>query len=256
MEKRKTPALKTVEKALGILDIVGEAKKPMSASEIARIARTPISTTYKMLSTMAEMEYIEFDETTKFYQTGTKVLRFASNLNESRSINQVAFPIMLTVAEQTKETVHLGVPEEYHGVFLEKVNSPHTVGVQTRIGTRIPFNIGATSKAMMAFLPEGRFQDFCENFLDDGTETGKRAVAKAIEQRESIRQAGYAVTFEEVNPNVAAVAAPVFGFGNMLLGSMAIAGPCERFTEDAITRYIPLIKEACKTLSKKLGATV
>ena len=41
MERKKTPALKTVEKALGVLDILGEAQKPMTASEAAKAAGMP-----------------------------------------------------------------------------------------------------------------------------------------------------------------------------------------------------------------------
>ncbi len=254
MERKKTPALKTVEKALGVLDILGEAQKPMTASEAAKAAGMPISTVYKILSTMVEQGYVEFEESTKFYQTGTKILRFASNIRQQRSISQLAYPIMQEIADITKETVHLGIKEGYYGVFLEKVNSPHTVGVQTKVGRRVPLNLGATAKAIMAFLPDHAFSEFCSGFLDDGTEEGKKAVRKAEEQRARIREDGYSITFEEINPNVAAIAVPIFGFNNIIAGSMAIAGPCERFTPEIINRYIPLIKEYGKRLSERLGA--
>ena len=90
--------------------------------------------------------------------------------------------------------------------------------------------------------------------LDDGTEEGKKAVREAEEQRARIREDGYSITFEEINPNVAAIAVPIFGFNNIIAGSMAIAGPCERFTPEIINRYIPLIKEYGKRLSERLGA--
>lgn len=255
--KRKTPLLKSVDKALEILDYIGEVSKPMTASEISKNVRISISSLYKILTTFVEKEYLEYDGSTKLYQLSSKILRFASAMrNErSRSVSQIALPIMLAVADQTKETVHLGIPEGNYGVFLEKVNSPHTVGVQTRIGTRVPFNRGATSKAMMAFLSEERFNRFCSDFLSDGSPESHETVLEAKEQRALIRKAGYVVTFEEVNPNVAAVAAPIFGFDNELVGSMAIAGPCNRFTEDIVETYIPLIREACRKVSKNLGAT-
>jgi len=161
---------------------------------------------------------------------------------------------MKEVAEKTKETIHFGIPEGYYGVFIEKVNSPHTVGVQTRIGTRIPFNRGATQKAMMAFLSEDRFKDFCNNFLDDKTIEGKKILQKAVDDRKIIQHQAYSMTREEVNLNVAAVAAPVFGFTNALIGSIAIAGLKDRFTKEATIKYIKIIHEACKTVSFQLGA--
>lgn len=253
MPQKKTPTVKTAEKALFILDVIGNERKPLTASEISAIADMPISTVYKILSTLVETEYADFIPQTKQYQLGTKVLKFATNLKEQHSISQLAYPIMQRLAEITKETVHLGIPEGYYGVFLEKVNSPQTVGVQTRVGTRIPLNVGATSKAMMAFISDDAFSDFCNGFLKDGTEAGEEKIKDAVKQREQIRKDGYSVTFEEVNNNVAAVSAPVLGLGGKLLGSMAIAGIRDRFPEERIAEYISLITEACKELSLKMG---
>lgn len=253
--KRKTPALKSLDNALEILDFIGETPRAMTASEIAKGVDASISSVYKMLNTFVEREYLDFDRSTKFYRLNTKILRFANTMRNERSVILVALPVMLALAEKTRETVHLGIPEGYHGVFIEKVNSPHTVGVQTRIGTRVPFNRGATSKAMMAYLSAERFEDFCTHYLDDGTAEGKAAMDDAIVQRASIRRNGYVVTREEVNQDVAAVAAPILEFGDRLVGSMAIAGPCDRFSDAKVDSYIQLIQEACKSISRSLGAS-
>lgn len=253
--KRKTPPVKSLENALDILDLLGESSRPMNATEIAQRVGGSISGVYKTLSTFVDREYLSYEQSTKQYRLHTKILRYASSIHQNEKSIQIALPVMIDLAEKTKETVHFGKPEGYYGVFIEKVNSPHTVAVQTRIGTRVPFNRGATSKAMMAFLPEYYFKNFCDNFLDDGTENGKKLVEEAIEVRKTVRRQGYVVTYEEVNPNVAAIAAPVFGFLNQLIGSIAIAGLKDRFPPDVVTSYIPVITQACRKISIQLGAT-
>jgi len=250
----KTPLLKSLENSLDIIDFIGESGKAMTATEIANGIGASVSSVYKSLITFLEREYLSYDRTTKQYRLHTKLLRYANSIYEDRSYIHTALPIMKEVAEKTKETIHFGIPEGYYGVFIEKVNSPHTVGVQTRIGTRIPFNRGATQKAMMAFLSEDRFKDFCNNFLDDKTIEGKKILQKAMDDRKIIQHQAYSMTREEVNLNVAAVAAPVFGFTNALIGSIAIAGLKDRFTKEATIKYIKIIHEACKTVSFQLGA--
>jgi len=250
----KTPLLKSLENSLDIIDYIGESGKAMTATEIANGIGASISSVYKSLITFLERDYLSYDRVTKQYRLHTKLLRFANSIYEDRSYILTALPIMREVAEMTKETIHFGIPEGYYGVFIEKVNSPHTIAVQTRIGTRIPFNRGATQKAMMAFMNEDRFKDFCDTFLNDNTPNGKAAVEKAVNDRNIIQHQAYVVTREEVNLNVAAVAAPVFGFANNLIGSIAIAGLKDRFSEEVTIKYIKIIHEACKTVSFQLGA--
>lgn len=251
----KTPLLKSLANSLDIIDFIGESGKAMTATEIANGIGASVSSVYKSLITFLEREYLSYDHITKQYRLHTKLLRFANSIYLDRSYIQTALPIMKEVAEQTKETIHFGIPEGYYGVFIEKVNSPHTIAVQTRIGTRIPFNRGATQKAMMAFLSDERFKNFCDNFLDNGSAEGRAVIETAIADRKIIQHQAYAVTQEEVNPNVAAVAAPVFGFSNVLIGSIAIAGLKDRFTEPKIIEYINTIHEACKNVSNQLGAS-
>ena len=137
--KRKTPSQK-LRKCLGYIDLLGESSRPMNASEIAQRVGGSISGVYKTLSTFVDREYLSYEQSTKQYRLHTKILRYASSIHQNEKSIQIALPVMLDLAEQTKETVHFGKPEGYYGVFIEKVNSPHTVAVQTRIGTRVPFN--------------------------------------------------------------------------------------------------------------------
>lgn len=254
--ERKTPAVKSLNKALAILDFIGESSNPRVASEIASGVDMNISSTYKILSTLVDADYLIFDKASKQYHLSSKFIRYSGKLREGQSVSKVARPYMLEMAEQTHETIHCGIVEGFYGVFLEKVNSSQVVGVQTRVGTKYPLNTGATQKAMMAFLSEEKFEDFCQNYLDDGTEEGKVKVREAKEQRVIIQKQGYSVTSEEVNPNVSAIAAPIFGYCNKLVGSLAIAGPCNRFSEEAIAKYILLVIENAKRISKELGATL
>ncbi|MEG1774391.1 MAG: IclR family transcriptional regulator C-terminal domain-containing protein, partial [Oscillospiraceae bacterium] len=62
-----------------------------------------------------------------------------------------------------------------------------------------------------------------------------------------------AVSISEFNTGVAAVAAPVLGVQGQLIGSMAVAGPVERFTPDRVEQYIRMVKAACQKLSKEFG---
>lgn len=253
--ERKTPKIKSLEKALCLLDFIGERTTPVSVKEVAEIENLTASSAYKILNTFVDMDYLVFDTNTKTYQLSCKFIRFSGKLRESKGLSPIARPYMMELSNLTNETVHLGIREGFYGVFLDKVNSPQIVGVQTRVGTKAPLDKGATAKVMMAFLDDSRFETFCSNFLKN-SEEGEKRIEEARKQREEIRRKGYSVTSEEVNPNVAAVAAPIFGGENKLLGAVAVAGPCQRFTPQKVKTYIPLVIEYAKKISKDLGAEI
>lgn len=251
MQKNKTPILKTVEKAMSVIDLVAEARRPLTATEVSEISGMPISTAFKFLSTAVSLGYLYYTESDKTYSLGVKFIHYAAIATETRSIIGTAYPLMRELADKCRETVHLGVPQGYYGVFFEKVSSPQVIGVQTRIGSSAPFHKGATQKAMMAWLSDEKFEDFCQNFVLP--KDGPAAVERARADRAEIRRTGYAISCGEVNENVAAVAAPILGANDELLGSLAIALPQERLTEERKELFIRYIIETARRLSILLG---
>lgn len=247
----KTPGLKIFEKGMEFIDLVADSRRPLTAKEVSDISGQPISTVYKFLITAVSKGYLDYRESDKTYSLGIKFLRYASIVRESMSIVSIAYPLMCDLAEKSQETVHLGVPRGYYGIFVEKVISPQVLGVQTKIGSGAPLNKGATQKAIMAFLPEKEFSDFCKNFVL--VKEGNDAVQKAIEDRKEIRKKGYSISFAEVNQNIAAVSAPVFGFNHEIVGSLAIAIPFDRFSEEKRSFFVDEVINSAAHLSTLLG---
>ena len=158
---RKTPALKTVEKALDIFDCIAEAPRPLTASETAARMGMSLSSVYKFLSTLTDKDYLSFDSETKQYRPSNRLVHLATRLSGNQQLTQLALPYMKELAAVTMETIHLAVPQGINVVFLEKIDSPHTLNVQTKIGTVSRMVRGATPQAIMALSPEDTFEKLC-----------------------------------------------------------------------------------------------
>lgn len=248
---RKTPPLKTVEKALDVLDCIVDSARPLNASEIAAKAGMSLSSTYKFLSTLVKKNYLYCNAEDKKYQVSLRVFRFPNNLSYTQQITQAAFPCMRELSEKTRETIHLAVPQGINAVFISKIDSPRSVGVQTRIGREIRLDLGATPQALMAYVPQSAFGQLCETVRLEPD--GAAYAEKLMRLREKIRRDGYAFTVGQLNTGVAAVAAPVFGAAGDVVASMAIAAPQVRFSDDKLAEYLPLLKHACALASESLG---
>jgi len=69
-----------------------------------------------------------------------------------------------------------------------------------------------------------------------------------------VRAAGFAVSIGERDPHAAAIAAPVFGREERLLGALTVSGLRERFTPDVRETIREAVVEAAQRLSWTLGA--
>ncbi len=248
---RKTPALKTVEKALDIFDCIAEAPRPLTASETAARMGMSLSSVYKFLSTLTDKDYLSFDSETKQYRPSSRLVHLATRLSGNQQLTQLALPYMKELAAVTKETIHLAVPQGINVVFLEKIDSPHTLNVQTKIGTVSRMDRGATPQAIMALSPEDTFEKLCREV---GQEPDGAAAAAHLRQlRQQIRQNGYIMSLGQMNVGVAAIAVPVVGADGLAAGAIAVAAPQARFSQEQFLSYVPMLKQASVRISQALG---
>lgn len=248
---RKTPPLKTVEKALDILTCVAESPVPLTATALAGMVNLSLSSVYKFLSTLVDKDYLFFDPISKQYQVSTRALRISYNLRSSQRLSQISLPFMLQLANMSSETVHLAIPQGINAVFLEKINSLHTVGVQTKIGTIARMDKGATPQVLLAYGSEYVFQALCKQIEKE--EGGPEKIRQLSRLCQEIRNQGYAISLGQLNDGVVAIAAPIFDACEDVVASLAIAAPDVRSSIEQIRMYIPLLLEVAHDISLRLG---
>ncbi|MGO4841007.1 helix-turn-helix domain-containing protein, partial [Rhizobiaceae sp. 2RAB30] len=70
----------TALKALGVLDFVGEQKRPVTVAEVAAGTGADRVTAYRMLMTLVHSGYVQKDADAKHYRLTFKVLSLARYL--------------------------------------------------------------------------------------------------------------------------------------------------------------------------------
>jgi len=63
----------------------------------------------------------------------------------------------------------------------------------------------------------------------------------------------YIITIGEREPDIAAIAAPVFGPQKRLRGALALSGPAARFSDDLIPAMSARLLAAAADLTRRLG---
>jgi DNA-binding IclR family transcriptional regulator len=117
------------------------------------------------------------------------------------------------------------------------------------MGRRVPLHTNALGKVLLAFgeaqLPRGSLERVTAKTVTD------RATLEA--QMALIRAAGYAVVVDELEPTLAAVAAPVRVAGGETVAAVSISGPDHRLSRTRLEELGTITVRETEILSLRLG---
>jgi len=243
----------TVEKALGLLDYFDELNSEWGLSALARRASLSKATTYRFLSSLEKVNFVELDPLTKKYRLGFKLLDLGHRVTERLKLREVALPYMERLRDKTQETVHLTAEVNEEGIYFEKVESFSSVRLSTRIGARSPLHAGASFKVLMAYLPADRIDKLIRKGLPKITKNTVTDEDMLRKELQNIRQRGYAASQGELYHGFGAVAAPIRDAEGRVVVGVSVIAPAARLTQERIKEIAPLVKETAREISLRLG---
>jgi DNA-binding IclR family transcriptional regulator len=213
------------------------------------------SKTYRLVRTLIKYGFLQEHNGTAKYSLGLNVLRLGMLARQRFNILEIARPFMKELSVLTKETVLLTAVNGIQGIVLERVESEEPVRYSLfQPGVSIPLHAGASSKILMAYLPE---EDWDRIIAKEGlkryTPNTISDVKKLKTHLREIRKRGYAFSDQEVDRDVRAVAGPILnGLGELVAG-LSVAGPAYRMNKKKINDLRRLVVEYAQRISIQLG---
>jgi IclR family KDG regulon transcriptional repressor len=245
----------SVERAIAILRLLLDDMTELSATDISNRLSLPQSTIFRFLVTLEASGLVERNYENNKYRLGVMCLELGTAFLKNHDLRQQSLPILQTLRDACGETVHLGILENFHGVYVEKLSGLHSIGfMSSQLGGHFPLYCTGLGKALLANLSEEQkqkyfdqleFQRFTQNTITDPKQLS--------EELEHIRRIGYATDNEEHEHGVACIASPIFKHDG-LAGAISIAGPTNRInSKDNFQNLITLVKDAAKSISARLA---
>ncbi|MFN2629714.1 MAG: IclR family transcriptional regulator [Gaiellaceae bacterium] len=225
----------SIERAAQLLVRVVESARPLAVGELAEAACLPKSTTSRLVGALERQGLVQRVGERGRVRPGPILLRFAQRDLPEANLVELSGPALRRLAEESGETINLGVPTPLGVEHLAQQDSRHFVGGTNWVGRRVPHQSTANGKIFLAYgaapAPAG---------------TDARAL-------EAIRTRGYATAVDELEHGLSALAAPVFGPGGEVVAALSISGPTIRLTPERVEGLAPLLLEQCRALSARLG---
>ena len=245
----------SVRRALSILDYLSDHAegRGLTLADLARGLDMNKSTLLRLLSPLRDYGLVDQDPETERYRLGLRTLHWAQACLASLQLRSVAVPLLQALMEASRETVHLVVWDHGEVVYVDKVESPNTIRMFSRVGVRMPAYCTAVGKAFLAHLPEAAFDEVVARGLAPRT-TNTLTTPEALRQDlERIRVRGYSIDNVENEPEVRCVGAPVFDHAGRVVAAMSVSGPTSRVTLDRVEELGRLVKRTAEGVSERLG---
>jgi len=241
----------SVARALALLDALAESEAGLGVNELARRIGVNASTASRLLRTLQDGGVVERPDGSGPYRLGLKLVALSDRVLAQLDVRQRARPLLARLVVQTGETATLSVPGGGEAITVDFVPSASSVVSMARVGRPSIPHATAVGKVMLAFAPAGAPPPAVLTAFTERTITDRVALAAELE---TVRERGWAEAVGEREPDLGALAAPVFGRGHELAAILGVQGPASRLP--AATRRIlrePLIAAAAE-LSRSLGA--
>lgn len=249
-EKRyyPTPAL---EKGLDILELFASTPEGMTVSEVARRLNRTMSEIFRMLLCLEHRGYLAQSANRERYHLTLRLFRLGQEHPPTKRMVTEALPIMHKLAQETRQSCHLGVLDGSHVVMLAQVDSPESTGLYVKVGSKIDLMHAATGHVILAHLAP----DACERAIWEwSAETDKKKPADLDEHLAKIRARGYEKRASYEISGVVNISFPVLNSqGNAIAG---LTVPFIKRIEDTISTasIVEALGRASREISEAMGA--
>jgi DNA-binding IclR family transcriptional regulator len=246
----------TVARVARLVQCLAELPDGGSLKAIAGRIALPPSTTHRLLQLLMQAGFVERDAGGQNYQTGRELFRVASLIASQSSLVGMARPFLLRVAEASDEicTFGLYIPGTRRATTIDHIQSTHPLqyGLQQFHSTSLLW--GAMGRSILAHLPEGEIAAcLAEKMPSPATGAAMPESPALLRALGRIRKHGYVISEGQRIKGAVGVAAPVFGAGGRILGSLCVTLPKQRYTRKMADGLPPLLVEQAAGLSAILG---
>ena len=225
-------------RGLALLEQLAAGGHPSSLNDFADATAMPKSTLVRLLSVLAELEYVVRVDDRPSYRLGHKVQDLATAYVTSLDLSVVATPYLAPLARRTGQTVNLGALDGDQVLHICITEPDRPLRFTATPGTRDHAYCTGLGKVLLAHVnpslvrlhtPPEPFPTFTDSTITSLDQLGR-------ELRRTLKR-GYALDDSERSPGLRCVAVPVILDGQCV-AAVSVSGPAAEFTPQHREDYV------------------
>jgi len=245
--------VRSVDRALDILLCFSREEPARSLTQIAEAIRMSKTTVHRLLATLEKKRFITRDGSTGLYRLGLRFIEMSSLVLQDEALHRWAKPYLQQLAAAYGETVDLSILDGSQVIYLDVIESPQRVKLAAAVGQRLPAYFTASGKALLAFLPEDAAARIIRDNLAEASDHNRESLQEMMADLRATAARGYAISEQEYEEEINAVAAPLFDKDRNPIVSIAIVGPSYRLPKDRLPALGEALCRMTETISREIG---
>ncbi len=253
MTTRENEPVRSIAKACRLLDLLTEAKRPMSLSELTTATGWAKSTVYGLISSMRNCGLIEQDAQSGQYLLGVRLFEYGSAVQSMRNIISLAKEPMDRLVKATGESASLSMLDRGEALVLAHAEADSNFHIVSETGAHLPAFCTAQGKALLSQLPDAAVRRIFETQFQPFTPHSLSNADALLAELKTVRETGYAIENGEFRIGVRGVAAPIKDHTGAIRYAIGLIGMFRRIDSDEFRAATAEVQKTAAALSEALG---
>lgn len=243
--------VQSVDRALTVLALLARSGE-LGVTQLAAGLGVHKSTAFRLLATLEAHDLVEQVADRGKFRLGVGLLRLAGAGVARLDLVQESRPVAVRLAHQVGETVDLTILSGCGALYLDQVPGPSALALHNGVGQVVPLHATAHGKVLLAFGPPELTEGLARSlprFTARTTGDADRLRAELAE----VEGLGFAVTVDELEVGLTAVAAPVRSAEGEVTAAVGASGPTFRLPPERLPAIADQVVAAAAEISRRLG---
>ena len=248
--------VQSIERAAAILRLLARGSGRLGVGEIASSLELAKGTAHGILRTLQLVGFVEQDDATGKYQLGAALLHLGTSYLDVNELRSRAINWADALAARSGEAVRIGAPLDGQVLVVHHVFRPDDTLQTLDVGALLPLHATALGKVLLAYDTElvAQLRRTELTAFTRRTIVTAKGLGAALTE---VREHGWAVDNEESTPGQAGLAAPIRGYGGLVVGAIGLSGAVERICAGngaPNPTLVGYVRDAARAVSRDLGA--
>ncbi|MGE0703469.1 MAG: IclR family transcriptional regulator [Vicinamibacterales bacterium] len=184
----------------------------LSHGEIARRTRIPKATMTRLVRTLTELGYLNYDPDSRRYSLAAATVPFGQSYLKSIDLRGIARPLMLKLARELNANVHLGVRSGLEIMLVESCLNPSGYAlISLGIGSTVPIEANSLGRAYIASAADAEREEIFAALRERYGQRWPQLEDRLIDSTSDYRRLGYAKSFGEWRSDQNGIAVALLG---------------------------------------------
>lgn len=247
-------SVQSLARASSILEAIAKNNNHISITELSKVVDLHKSTVHRLLKSLIELGYVRQNSNDSHYELTIKLFEIGASVVRQNDLIATARPYLEKLRDLSGEVVHLVIPDLTDIIYVDKVESTHTLRMHSYIGKRSPMYCTAVGKAILSTQSDEAVRNFWTQISPvKHTPYTIVDIESFLKEMDAIRLKGISYDNEEHETEIRCIGTALTNYSGSVVGAISISGPKQRMTDDVLNKLIPELLEVKQAISRAMG---